>query len=187
MSPDLWYGAVIALVSAALGFFGARSESWFERRRARKTLASALLAELRWLDGMLRQVVKNGPNSYYDPLDHPFTSAAISQLTLFSHATALPIAHFYGLLRDVRVGINAYLLRPEQVAGRREEYARFIKVKAYFAASAVPELKDALVEAGGSLPPPYSETAVKGTAIPQLPPSSFGELPQDNSEALRAV
>lgn len=180
MDPDFLNGAILALVSAALGFLGARSKSWVERRRARKTIASGLLAELRWLDGILRQIVQHGPASSYDPLGHPFTEAAISQLTLFDQPTAQRIAHFHAMLRDVRAGVNEYRARPEAVAERREEYKRFLKSKAYFAAQAVPALKDALLEAGGSLPPSYTEKTIEGTAIPELPPSSFGRLPGDS-------
>lgn len=173
------YGALLALVSAALGFLGARSESWFERRRARRTLATGLLAELRWLDGILRQIVKHGPGSYYDPLDHPFTEAAIAQLTLFDHDAAERIAHFHSMLRDVRAGLNEYRLRPEVIAERREGYKHFLKGKAYFAALTIPSVKEALTRAGGALPPPFTERTIEGTAIPQLPPSSFGKLPGD--------
>ena len=151
MAPDFLNGAILALVSAALGFLGARSKSWVDRRRARKTLASGLLSELRWLDGILRQIVQHGPVSFYDPLGHPFIEAAISRLTLFDQPTAQRIAHFHAMLRDVRAGVNEYRVHPEAVAERREEYKRFLKSKASFAAQAIPALKDALLDAGGSL------------------------------------
>lgn len=180
MDPQFRDGAILAIASAALGFIAARSEGWFERRRARKTLATGLLAELKWLDGLLRQVIRKGPGAFYDPFDHPFTESAIAQLTLFDSALTERIANFHAMLRDVRAGINEYRARPGALGAREEEFKRFLKAKAYFAAKAIPSLRDALLSAGGSLPLPNTETTVDGAALPALPPSSFGKLPQDD-------
>lgn len=172
---------ILVLVSAGLGFAAARWEMWSERRRSRKALASALLSELRWIDGILRQIVQYGPASYYDPLQHPMTETAIAHLTLFDSRTIQKIAHFHGLLRDVHAGINEYRERPTLVQERKQEYARFIKGKAYFAATAIHPLVAALTSLGGEMPPPMSEPTIASPDIPKLPPSAFGKLPADDT------
>jgi hypothetical protein len=61
---------IVGGLLVVLGFVGGRVEAWMERRRARRTLATALLTELRWLEGMLNQVMEHGPAMSYDALEH---------------------------------------------------------------------------------------------------------------------
>lgn len=173
-------GALLVILGAGLGYASARYESWLERRRSKTTLATGMLSELRWLDGLLRQIVQHGPASYYDPLEHPMIEATLPHLALFDAATAERLSHFHGLLRDTRAGMNRYRDAPSAVAGRKEEYSHFIKAKAYFAASAIPSLRDALVSEGGQLPPPITEKPIEGPDLPPLPPRPFDSFDPDS-------
>lgn len=178
MNSDILTGALLVILAAGLGYVAARYQGWVERRRDRLVLATAMLSELRWLEGLLRQVYQHGPASFYDPFDHPILAGLVERLDLFAPATAERLSHFYSLLRDVRAGMNEYRANAEKLGTQKDEYRRFLKGKAFFAASAVRELKNALVREGGSLPPKIAEQTIDGAALPALPPPSFDQFGQ---------
>jgi hypothetical protein len=78
----------------------ARDRDAADRTRARDSLATGLLSELRWLQGQLRQITEKGMPAY-DPLDHPVLRIALSNLTLFPPTTAEHIAEYHYFLQTM--------------------------------------------------------------------------------------
>lgn len=138
-----------------------------------RTLATAVLSELRWLEGILTQVYEHGPASYYDPLEHPMIQAALPHMLEFKPHTAERLSHFHNLLRDVRALMDRYRQVPDQAGPRRDEFVLFAKTKAYYAISAIEALATALRTEGGHMPPAIAEKPVYGDTLPALPTTSF--------------
>ena len=84
----------------------ARTRDAEERSRARRSLASGLLAELRWLEEQLEQVYVGGSFPLQDILEHPLLQQAISQSILFEPGTVGKLSCFHALLRHARSGMN---------------------------------------------------------------------------------
>jgi hypothetical protein len=181
--------AALVVLGAALGYLAAKYEAWLKRRESKRTLATAILSELRWLEGILHQIYDYGLTSHYDPLEHPMIETALSELLIFEPETAERISHFHNLLRDTRALMNRYRESPDRLAVHKAEYQRFTKAKAFYAASAISSLASALVREGGRMPPPIEEKPIAGNAIPPMPArtfESFGEsedLPRLDAEA----
>jgi hypothetical protein len=176
MDSDVFAGGLLTILAAGLGYIAARYQGWIDRRRDRRALATAMLSELRWLEGLLRQVYDHGPASFYDPFDHPVLAGLLERLDLFAPTTAERLSHFHSLLRDVRAGVNEYRVNADKLGTRKDEYRRFLKAKAFFAASAVQGLKDALLSEGGALPPKITERTIDGVQLPALPAAAFEQF-----------
>jgi hypothetical protein len=160
----MWLGARIA---------GGRDRA--ERGRARRTIATTMLLELRRLDAILRRVVALENPTSFPSLDHPIMEAALRDLTLFHTATAARIAQFHGALRGIQHEIGDYRDNPLRWAGRLSELNQLIKTRAAAACRAVPELVKALEKEGGSPPPHLGESAPSASAqTKDLPPPPFG-------------
>lgn len=172
MNEDLLTGGLLALGGAVLGFVLSRLEKWIEERAARRTIATALLAELRWLEGMFHQIHEYGPSSFYDPLEHPALLHAIDNLALFGPRTAERLTHFHNLLRDVQAAVNQYRENRPELRGSRQEIIDFIKAKTVFAAGAVGDLAGALRDVGGQMPDHIKERPIEGGRS-ALPPRAF--------------
>src|SRR5205085_6638512 len=70
-------------------------------RAKRAVLATTLLVELQWLNGILRQAVQGGA-PVGDPFVHPVLEGALREPDVFDGATAVRLAHFRSLLLDVQ-------------------------------------------------------------------------------------
>jgi hypothetical protein len=175
-------GAAIAIVAAWLGarIAGARERS--ARRRARRTLATAMLLELRRVDAVLRRVVALDNAAALPALDHPIMEAALRDLTMFRTDTAARVAQFHGALRGIQHEIGDYRDNPLRWAGRLAELNQLIKSRAAAACRAVPELMRALEREGGASPPHLSEPAanIAAAGTPDLPPPPFGATDGDD-------
>jgi hypothetical protein len=157
-------------LGARLG--GARARG--ERRRARRTLATAMLLELRRIDAVLRRVVTLANPASFPSLEHPIMEAALRDLTLFHTVTAARIAQFHSALRSIQHEIGDYRDNPLRWAGRLGELNQLIKGRASTACRAVPELVKALEHEGGA-PPPHLPEPPSSSADPSgLPPPPFG-------------
>ena len=165
--------AALIILGAALGYLGARYLETLARKRARKTLATAVLAELRWLENILYQICEHGPTSFIDPLEHPMIEAALPHLLLFQPNTAEKLSHFHNLLRDVRGLMNRYRQNAKSVNTRTAEFVHFTRVKAYYAITAIAGLAEALRSEGGCMPPRIKEQQIEGRVLPDLPPRTF--------------
>ncbi len=165
-------GALLALCSAWVGARLARGGERRERRRARESLATAMLLELRRVDAVLRRVVALDNPASFPSLEHPIIEAALRDLTLFEPDTAARIAQFHGALRGIQHEIADYRDNPLRWAGRLGELNQLIKARAAAACRAVPDLLAALEKAGGAPPPHLGEPAAAGERS-TLPPSPF--------------
>jgi hypothetical protein len=174
-------GGGLALVSVWLGARLASARARGERRRARRTLATTMLLELRRVDAVLRRVVALDNPASFPSLDHPIMEAALRDLTLFDTATAARIAQFHGALRGIQHEIGDYRDNPLRWAGRLGELNQLIKGRAAAACRAVPELRKALEQEGGTPPPPLGEPSPGASpGKPGLPPPPFGATDGDD-------
>lgn len=177
---DLLAGGLLALLAAGLGYGAARLRERGERNRARQTLATAMLSELRWLDAVLRKLVEQGPFSSSEPLDHPIIEAGLKDLTLFAPQTAGRLAHFHTLLRSLRYEMVQLRDNPKPWTGRHAEFDRLLRARAALACRAVPELSKALHREGGTPPPPLADKSAAGPEPSALPPTPFGSGDSDD-------
>jgi hypothetical protein len=174
-APVLALGAVLALFAVWVGARLSSARARAEHRRARRTLATAMLLELRRIDAVLRRVVALETAGSFPPLEHPIMEAALRDLTLFQTATAARIAQFHSALRSIQHEIGDYRDNPLRWAGRLTELNQLIKGRSATACRAVPELVKALEDEGGKPPPPLPESPSPSTANPSgLPPPPFG-------------
>jgi hypothetical protein len=174
-APALALGAGLALFAAWVGARLSSARTRAERRRARRTLATAMLLELRRIDAVLRRVVALDTAGSFPPLEHPIMEAALRDLTLFETATAARIAQFHSSLRSIQHEIGDYRDNPLRWAGRLTELNQLIKGRSATACRAVPDLVKALEHEGGKPPPPLPESPSASTANPSgLPPPPFG-------------
>jgi hypothetical protein len=160
---------IIGGLLVVLGFVCGRVEGWMERRRAKKTMATALLTELRWLEGMLNQVIEHGPTTAYDALEHPTLFHALDNISLFEPDTAHRLNHFHNLLRNCRDALNDYR---QATGAQREERAkrrRFFQDRAWYAANAIAGLVERLQREGGDMPTPFNDPPLN-SAEPLVPP-----------------
>ena len=165
-------GALVGVISALLGFAAARWGQRSDQRRSRAALATAMLAELRWLDALLRSIVNQGASQPDYPVDHPIIEAALRGLTLFRPESAVRIAHFHDLLRSLRYEMTQLRDNPRRWTGRMAEYDRLLKARAAMACRAVPDLMKALVREGGEPPPPLSDRSLHAEPG-DIPPTPF--------------
>jgi hypothetical protein len=177
----LLIGAGLALLGVIVGAFFAGLGAHTARRRARRTLATTMLLELRRIDAVLRKVVGLENPTSFPSLDHPIMEAALRDLTMFRTDTAARIAQFHGALRGIQNEIGDYRDNPLRWAGRLGELNQLIKTRAAAACRAVPELLRALEREGGAPPPQLHETPSRAPATPSgLPPPPFGEGDADD-------
>ncbi|MGE3499448.1 MAG: hypothetical protein AB7N53_16340 [Candidatus Binatia bacterium] len=110
-------GAALALLAAWAGARIAGGRERRHRRRARASLATALLLELRRIDLVLRRLVSLDNPAAAPPLDHPLIESALRDLTLFDPDTAARIVQLHsafahppagarGLPRDAADGVS---------------------------------------------------------------------------------
>ena len=153
----------------------ARATVDIQRRSARTSLATGLLDELRWLDGILAQIHSHGGTATFDPLSHPLLETALAQSSVFSPQTAAKLSGFHALLRDVRALMSTYALKQSgMTVEARGELNRWIRIKAYFALKYLPALVDALKEDGGAISDSVPLESFSGAGVPPLPDSAFG-------------
>jgi hypothetical protein len=173
-------GALLALLGAWLGARIAGTGERRARTRARRSLASAVLLELRRLDAVLRRVVALDNPAAFPSLEHPIMEGALRDLTLFDTETAARVAQFHGALRGIQHEIGDYRDNPLRWAGRLGELNQLVKSRAAAACRAVPELAKALERCGATPPPALHEPAASGGDPARLPPPPFGASDGDD-------
>ena len=172
----LLVGGGLALVGITIGALISGAGARMARRRARRTLATAMLLELRRIDAVLRRVVELENPASFPSLEHPIMESALRDLTLFPTDTAARIAQFHGALRGIQHEIGDYRDNPLRWAGRLGDLNQLIKSRAAAACRAVPQLLKALERAGGAPPPQLHDTPARSAAVTPsgLPPPPFG-------------
>lgn len=174
-------GGGLTLLGVLVGALVAGASGRAQRRRARRTLSTAMLLELRRMDAVLRRVVALDNPASFPSLDHPIMEGALTDLTLFRTDSAARIAQFHGALRGIQNEIDDYRDNPLRWAGRLAELNQLIKTRAAAACRAVPELVRALEREGGQPPPQLHDSPAKRSAGPSgLPPPPFGEGDADD-------
>jgi hypothetical protein len=183
-APWFALGGLLTLCGVWLGARLGGGRERIARRRARVTQASAMLLELRRLDGVLRRMVALDNPASFPSLDHPIIEAALRDLTLFAPDTAARIAQFHGALRGIQHEIGDYRDNPLRWAGRLSELNQLIKSRAAAACRAVPELIKVLEKEGGTPPPHLGEPAAAAAQRDgeRLPPPPFGQDGDDSWE-----
>jgi hypothetical protein len=171
---NIGLGALLALLSAWLGARIAGARERRDRHRARRSLATAMLLELRRIDSVLRRVVALDTPSSFPSLEHPIMEGALRDLTLFDAETAARVAQFHGALRGIQHEIGDYRDNPLRWAGRLGELNQIIKSRAAAACRAVPALIKVLERSGGAPPPQMNEPAGSTSSPADLPPPPFG-------------
>lgn len=139
-----------------------------ERRSLRKSLASALLSELKRLEAGLRQIHANGSRGHV-AWHRPVVDTAFRQLALFSPATSQYLADFSSLHEDVRFGLA---IGRENGMNGNQDYERSLRTRAAFAIEVIPRLVEALERDGGEMPPRRPDPAAE--EVPDLQESPFG-------------
>jgi hypothetical protein len=169
--PDIVGTVIVPLVSALLGaiagFWGARHQSKADLTRQRKAIASAILAELEYIDPTLR-IVFNAPNA--GALHMGFTLAAMDRfgehVALFATDTIREVFACAQKLHELREGMEqSYATAIAGASVQPQEHWK-IRLRAAFAIRAVNRARIALVREGGeahSLPPPLAHV------FPELP------------------
>lgn len=177
---NIGLGALLALLAAWLGARIAGARERRDRHRARRSLATAMLLELRRIDAVLRRVVALDTPASFPSLEHPIIEAALRDLTLFDAETAARIAQFHGALRGIQHEIADYRDNPLRWAGRLGELNQIIKGRAAAACRAVPALIKVLERSGGAPPPQLSEPSSTPASPADLPPPPFGRSDGDD-------
>jgi hypothetical protein len=172
-------GALAVLLGLALGIASASVAGGARRRKAKRAAATAMLAELRWIDAVLRRVAEQGSSASDLSLDHPIIAAGLGDLALFEPETAGRIADLHYHLRGVDHEMQRYRDNPKAWAGRLPDLDRLVRHKAVGACRVVPELSKALRREGGALPPPIAASEESG-GKEGLPPTPFGEGESDD-------
>ena len=189
MSPTepSWYayaeatGAVLLLLLGAfVGFSLTGLQAYLDRERRRKSLASALLIELRVLEHAISL-------RYDDPLVGESRGSLVStvferfssDLLLLEHERLHPVLDFYSFVTDVSEHLkNARerLAKGEQLSDADHQR---IRLKAQFALQRIADAKRALEASGGVLPDCLPNAGKQFRELPPAPPRSFPPPPDD--------
>ena len=139
------------------------------RRLQRQSIATALLADCRVLEQILRRLFRTkkaamwrgqSPAQLYDVLR--------PELILFAPNTLSKVHGFFGLTRDVFVILSDLNGRTENTLTSYEHWV--IRAKAGFALCALSDAVDALIDEGGSVPDEPAASMIYEPHLPDVPP-----------------
>lgn len=181
-NPSLLAQGLTALVSGVIGGFIGSGLKWveqrFDRRRRRRSIATALLNDLRTVELNARLLMDMDyaarsvslPTSQLGPILRRV--AASDDLLLFSPDTVSRLHYLASLLHNVE---NIGKVYPKVGEVDRALLNREVRNKSYFVAQSVAATKRALQDDGGSLPPADAIQLLEGAARPELGPPAFKE------------
>jgi hypothetical protein len=169
--------ALLALLSAGLGFAAGRAGTWRDRRKRRIEVATALLIEFRWLERLLRKLArhKQAASSTVRPLTD-VQDRFQADLVLFKPQTLRMLLELRGLLRDIEVSRETLERSQEPIDDHAHHYFR---VRASFAAQLIPMLKGMLEREGGAAPQDSPVVVLRYPQLPDLPPPAFPDAAGD--------
>jgi len=160
-----------------LGAFLGAGTKWIddmrERARRRRSVATALLDELRFVELWSRQLTNEERAAAVggSPAGSLFLRLRDSDdLFLFKPNTISGLLNLAGLITEIRDRIAQY-----QQQGNDSGLHLVVRQQAGFMAGRVPHLKAALAAEGGTMPPAKKLEIVYGAEIPALPPAAFPE------------
>lgn len=185
-----WYayaeatGAILLLLLGAfVGFSLTGLQAYLDRVRRRKSLASALLIELRVLEHAISM-------RYDDPLVGESRGVILTtvfdrfspDLLLLEHKHLYPVLDFYSFVADI--GEHLKNARERLAKGEHLSTAdhQRIQLKAQFALQRIAEAKRALEASGGVLPEWLPNAGKQFRELPPAPPRSFPPPPNDTLE-----
>ena len=171
MSPELIVAVLGIPVAGLVSYIVGRRTERARSDNRRRVVATALLAELQSLEPGLPKLARQrkAAQSTKGPDDSNFATFR-SDLFLFDQTTAQALVVFYGLIKE----INASRTRMRDEGAKPGNPAhRFVRVKAIYAANRIPELRQLLESAGGSVIPEASVTWVSNREEPILVSPAF--------------
>lgn len=177
---------LILLLGAGIGFFLTRIDRLVNSRKRRRVLATAALGDLRWLDHILRQMAEQGA-TVYDGLEHPALTVLLANVDLLKLSAVEKLMDFHALLRDVRAANDYFAQNPDRLFEQKSAHLLALKAKSVFTVRAIPELMDALIDAGGEkLGPMRAQSVLPGQSF-AMPDPPFGtpeflEAPTEESD-----
>jgi len=161
-------------------------ETMWSRRKRRKSLATALLEELRTVELNVRYLAEHPeparrPGGDLSPLFKRVVDS--DDLLLFKSDLISLLIGFVGVLTDIDEAIVEF-----RQSDRTEHLLHgTVKTKAFFAAGRIAPLKSLLERAGGSPPRHEPLQSLDPDELPPLPPAAFAEwsLTAERNESTR--
>lgn len=148
-----------------------RREHKEEQDAKRRSIATALMSELRWVEHALIRLHANSDEGLVGAtVRAPVYDRFEADLGLFEPATIHALVQFRSSITDLEI----MLADDATVAHEfRADYTRVLRVRAGFAAQRVPELRRRLEEAGGVVPPDIPLVSARRPEDVLLPPPAF--------------
>lgn len=147
---DFVKGGLLALLGAALGYWAGWLQEYREDKKRRHSVATALLAELRPLERMLRVRAKHTKAAESTvQISMPVFDRFESDLPLFDASTTHVLLELRGYVRDIEN--SADLLAGDRSAVNEKAH-HYMRLKATGAANLLPKVARALESAGGIAP-----------------------------------
>lgn len=168
---ELGQGGLLALLGAALGYWAGFLQQRREDKKRRHSVATALLAELRPLERMLRVRAKHTKAAESTvQIRMPVFDRFESDLPLFDPSTTHALLELRAYVRDIENSADLLAGDRSAVTERAHHYMR---LKATGAANVLPEVVRALKSAGGIAPLDPKVDLYPTGELPQLVDPAF--------------
>lgn len=167
-------GAVGGLLGAGVRWI----EQRLERRRRRRALATAMLADLRVMELDMRDLAKvdlaaEVANKRVTRPGQQFLRVSTSDdLFLFKPETVSRLLYIASLVTHIE---EFGALYPSVTPASRPLLHHSVRAKAWFLANEVPSVREELLANGGTLPPREPVPVLEGFDLPELGPPAFSE------------
>ncbi|HYS88870.1 MAG TPA: hypothetical protein VEN78_28280 [Bradyrhizobium sp.] len=162
---------LIAIISAALGFFVAWGRDAWDRRRRRAAVATTVLFDLRELEDALQALVTDPePGEGFIPGNDEVMKGFVRDVSLFEPSTVADVLDIYHCLANVRSTQAEYAAKSISSAG----YAHWIIQ--YYARLALSQMESArarLAREGGQETNRVEAVPPEPPKLPPIPPRAF--------------
>jgi hypothetical protein len=157
-------GSLATLLSATLGYWSGYLKKRMDDRARRRGVATALLAELRILERMLRTRAEHAKAADSTvTIAMPVYDRFESDVLLFPIETTQLLLELRAFVRDIE--LIAALRKDGEQSDRRAHH--YVRLKASGAANLIPRIKRVLEAAGGVAP---ADPPIESYDIDELPP-----------------
>jgi hypothetical protein len=168
---DFAQGSLSALVGAALGYWVGFLQKYREDRKRRQNVATALLAELRPLERMLRTRAEHAKAAESTvQIQMPVFDQFASDVLLFKSPATHALLELRGFIRDIENTAELFVGERGTADERANHYMR---LKAIAAANLIPRVTKLLEAAGGVFPPDPEVGWYPTGKLPQLVDPAF--------------
>ena len=163
-------GSLSTLIGAVLGYWAGWLQKHREEGRRRRSVATALLAELRPLERMLRTRAEHTRAAQSTvQINMPVFDNFASDLTLFEAPATHALLELRAFVRDIE---NSAALFADERSKPDERANHYMRLKAIAAANLIPKVRTLLEAAGGIAPPdPHVDVYPTGKLPPLLDPA----------------